>query len=197
MSSFDLNSILCQMKEHGMCLPPERILIKLPESKKVLEETMRFFINLEGRNLIWLKEYDEVAQWLGDNNKRGLFLYGNCGRGKTILTRYALPAILLKYFRKIVSYFDVQEMNANLDSVLSKHIIALDDIGTEELTVSYGNKRVAFMEVIDAAEKRGKLLIISSNLGKDELIQKYGDRVFDRIVSTTKRVLFKGESLRK
>ena len=138
-----------------------------------------------------------MSDWLNDNQGRGLFLYGNCGRGKTVLARYVIPAILLKYDRKVVNCFDAQEMNTNLDEVLKKKIVCIDDIGTEEVSVSYGNKRLAFLEVVDAAEKHGKLLIITSNLNQEQLVQKYGDRTMDRIISTTKRVLFKGKSLRR
>jgi len=88
-------------------------------------------------------------------------------------------------------------MNRDLDTLLQKHIIALDDIGTESVSVVYGNKRLAFAEVMDAAEKYGKLIIVTSNLRKEEIIARYGMRIFDRIISTTKRVEFKGLSLRR
>ncbi|WP_044215348.1 hypothetical protein [Dysgonomonas gadei] len=61
----------------------------------------------------------------------------------------------------------------------------------------FGNRRMAFAEVMDAAEKHGKLLIISTNLPVDDIRKRYGDRVLDRIKSTTTRILFEGESLRQ
>ncbi len=68
----------------------------------------------------------------------------------------------------------------------------LDDIGTEEVSNVYGNKRLAFAEIMDSAEKYGKLVIVSSNLTVAEIKKRYGDRVLDRVVATTKRVLFEG-----
>jgi DNA replication protein DnaC len=88
-------------------------------------------------------------------------------------------------------------MNNEIDVILSKHLISLDDIGTEEVSVKYGNRRQAFAEIVDAAEKYGKLLVISTNLDKTAIVEKYGERVFDRLVAVTKRVEFKGKSLRK
>lgn len=123
-------------------------------------------------------------------------MYGNCGRGKSLLGRFVLPAILLKYSGKITSVYDIQEMNSRVDAVLKKHIISLDDIGTEEISVDYGNKRMAFAEIMDAVEKHGKLIIVSSNLDADSIKKRYGDRIMDRIRATTTRVLFNGESLR-
>ena len=128
---------------------------------------------------------------------RGLFLFGNCGRGKSILCRFALPAILLKYCRKVVTVLDIQDMNRDIDLALSKHILSLDDIGTEEISVKYGERRLAFAEIMDAAEKQGKLVIVSTNLGESELRERYGDRVLDRVRAITTRVLFTGKSLRQ
>ena len=95
-----------------------------------------------------------------------------------------------------MSVFDIQDMNRDIDLVLSKHIISLDDIGTEEVSIKYGERRMAFAEVMDAAEKHGKLVIVSTNLNESELKERYGDRVLDRIKATTSRILFTGKSLR-
>lgn len=192
----DLSTILSDMKLHGMRIPDEKINISIDGAKEILTNALKYFISLENREYVWLPEYEKISEWLNDNNGRGLFMHGDCGRGKTVLARYVIPAILLKYDRKVVNCFDAQEMNTNLDEVLKKKIVCIDDIGTEEISVNYGNKRLAFLEVVDAAEKHGKLLIITSNLNKEQLVQKYGDRTMDRIISTTKRVLFKGKSLR-
>ena len=88
-------------------------------------------------------------------------------------------------------------MNADIDAVKTKHIIYIDDVGTENLSVKFGEKRLAFCEIVDEAEKRGKLLIITTNLSLDEISQKYGERTMDRLVSITTRVKFIGKSLRK
>lgn len=190
------DAIFSEMKSHGMKLPSDKVYFNISNSREILYSALGYFIGREGKKVIWLPEYEKVASWLSDNQGRGLFLYGNCGRGKSILCRYALPAILLKYAGKVVSVFDIQDMNRDIDLVLSKHIISLDDIGTEELSVKYGEKRMAFAEIIDAAEKNGKLVIISTNLNEDELKARYGDRVYERIISTTMRVLLVGKSLR-
>lgn len=194
MSSFE--EVYNQMKQHAMKVPEDRVFIKIPDAETILSNAFMYFLGKEEKSLCWQPEYVEIANWLSDNKGRGLFMYGNCGRGKSLLGRYIIPAILMKYARKVVSTFDVQEMNANLDLALSKHILSLDDIGTEEMTNTYGNKRLAFAEIMDAAEKHGKLIIISTNLQPSEIQAKYGDRVLDRIIATTKRIPFNGKSLR-
>ena len=200
-NSFD--EVFAQMRMHGMAVPAPQVEIRIPDAHTVLERCFRYFLSVQQAELEWQPEYDEVAAWLENNHGRGLFLYGDCGRGKSLLARYVLPALLLKYMRKVVSVYDVQQMNSRLDEVLTKHIISLDDIGTEEISNVYGNKRLAFAEIMDAAEKQGKLVIVSTNLqkhGKGQakgIVETYGERVYERIIATTKRIEFKGASLRR
>ena len=189
--------IAAQMRQHHMPLPDSKVQIKVPDAPTVLNNALSYFLGTENAEAQWLPEYEAVADWLTDNQGRGLFLFGSCGRGKSLLCRYVLPAILLSCHNKIASVFDAQEMNRNLDFALSRHILSLDDIGTEEISNVYGNKRMAFAELMDAAEKYDKLLIVSTNLSVAEIQKRYGDRVLERIKSTTKRVLFRGDSLRK
>lgn len=181
------------MMNHGIKLPPKKVLIQIPDAKKVLGEYFKHFV----KPFNWLSEYDLVAEWLTDSQGRGLCLYGLPGRGKSLLGRYIIPAILLKYHRKVVSIYDMQEVNKNLDEVLKRHIIYLDDVGTEDVSMNFGERRQAFSEIVDATERHGKLLIFSTNLNAEAIRTKYGDRTLDRIRAITKRVLFNGESLRK
>lgn len=195
MKNFE--SIAAGMQRLQMPVPDERLTVRIPGAEDVLAAGLRYFLSRSGGEMQWLPEYGQVASWLTDNEGRGLFLYGNCGRGKSLLCRYVIPAILLGYCQRVVSVFDTSEMNSRLDYVLSRNLISLDDIGTEEVSNVYGNKRLAFAEIMDSAEKYGKLVIVSSNLTVAEIKKRYGDRVLDRVVATTKRVLFEGESLRK
>lgn len=193
----NFEGIFQEMQTYGMVLPVKRVYVRIQNAKEILSNAMNYFIGLEGKKAIWLSAYDEVAGWLTDNRGKGLFLSGNCGMGKSILCRYVIPAILLKYCNKVVFVFDVQNINKDIDHVLSKHLITLDDIGTEEISVKFGEKRMAFAEIIDAAEKFGKLLIVSTNLSGNQIKERYGDRIVDRIHSTMTQVMFNGKSLRK
>ena len=197
-NTLNFDTILDEMKRHDMKLPDERVYISVPNAREVLAGAVKYFIHkIDGREAKWLPEYEKVASWLAQNEGRGLFLYGNCGRGKSILCRFAIPAILLKYCNKVVRVFDIQDLNRDVDDVLSRHILSLDDIGAEEISIKYGERRMAFAEVMDAAEKQGKLVIVSTNLGERDIRERYGDRILDRIKATTTRVLFTGESLRQ
>jgi DNA replication protein DnaC len=192
----EFKRLIAEMRRHRMAAPAERVHIRIPDAGSVLMELMSRFIALEGRRAVWLKEYDKVAEWLSDNRGQGLLLCGNCGNGKSVLSRLVIPAILLKYEKRVVSVYDAQKMNSQIDEVMDRRLLSLDDIGTEGESVEYGNRRMAFPEIVDMAEKKGKLLIVSSNLRGRELKERYGERLLDRIISTMRVVEFNGKSMR-
>ena len=192
----NFEDILIDMKQHGMQTPCEKNRFSVPNAKEVLTAAMAYFLSMNDEVLVWAKEYDEVAEWLSDNKGRGLSMYGDCGRGKTLLSKTCIPAILLKYCKLICHAYDVQSVNENPE-LLRFAIISIDDIGTEDVSNKFGNKRMIVVEALDMAEKYGKIIILTSNLDRDKLVEKYGERAFDRILSTTKRVKFTGKSLRK
>jgi DNA replication protein DnaC len=192
----DFKAILDEMRLHNMKVPATRIFFQIQNANEVLKNAMTYFLSFENKKFVWLPEYNLVANWLADNKGKGLFLYGSVGTGKTFITRYVIPAILLKYKKLVVSSFDMTEVNADPEKVLSKRIIALDDIGTEDASVKFGEKRMVIPEILDEAEKYGKLLLITSNLGSKELVSKYGSRIFDRLIEITIGIEFKGKSFR-
>lgn len=173
---------------------PNKVQFSIPDAKTILWAGIKYFT---GKDAQWLPEYEEVVSWLSGNEGRGLLCFGNCGRGKTLICGKIIPLLLNHYCGKVVSCYDSQQMNADLDAVKQKHIIYVDDIGTENISVKYGEKRLAFAELADEAEKKGKLLILTTNLTIEELREKYGERTIDRLRAITKTVLFSGISLRK
>ncbi|MDR1939062.1 MAG: hypothetical protein LBQ73_11285 [Tannerellaceae bacterium] len=193
--SFD--EAIAAMRLHGMKLPRQLLTVRIPQARERLEEALALFVGHEGRTLHWLPEYDEVAAWLTDSQGLGLMLQGNCGRGKTLLCRYVIPYLVLTYQDKVVRAFDIQDMNRDIDALLRLPAVSLDDIGTEEASIHYGERRMAFAEIIDSAEKTGQLVIFSTNLDIRPLTDRYGARIIDRLSKLTRQVIFAGPSLRK
>jgi DNA replication protein DnaC len=181
------------MQKHGFQIPDNKIHFKIDDAKqKIVYYGLEFVPEFD-----WIHEYDEIVKWLENNEGKGLFMYGDCGRSKTILAKFILPAILLACESKVLSYYDIQDCKTRLDEIKTKKLISLDDVGTEEVLMIYGNKVEPFSEIMDSVEKNNKLIVITSNLSYEQLLNRYGVRVIDRIKATTKRVLFKGNSLRK
>lgn len=190
----DFEKAIDNLRTTGFSPVPNRVQLSIPDARNVLWRGLQYFT---GNSAIWLPEYDEIVDWLTDNRGRGLLCLGNCGRGKTLICGRIIPILINHYCRKIVSCYDAQQMNASLDTVKQRHLIYLDDVGTESLSVKFGERRLAFAELVDEVEKRGKLLIATTNLSKSEIGEKYGERTIDRLSAVTTRIVFKGDSLRE
>ncbi|MBQ9532429.1 MAG: hypothetical protein IJR71_00480 [Prevotella sp.] len=171
---------------------PHRVYISIDNARARLGKALQYFC---GQDAKWLPEYEEVSEWLTDNKGKGLLLIGDCGRGKTLITTMILP-ILLQRLNRVVNIYDAPDLNTKTRDIFEKHIIVIDDLGTES-TVEYGEKKIVFADLIDQAEKRGKLLIVTTNLSSDELSDKYGVKTIDRFFSCCRIIKFSGESLRK
>jgi DNA replication protein DnaC len=151
----------------------------------------------------WLPEYEEVLDWMVDNQGRGLFMYGDCGRGKTRIILGVLRPMLLVLGKPLPGYHASLLTSRNLSSdgwnyekYRTWKISYIDELGTEKAVNDYGEKFEAFNEIINVAEQNLDLMIISSNLSPELFLQRYGDRSMDRIRRLCKPIEFKGESLR-
>ena len=60
----------------------------------------------------------------------------------------------------------------------------------------YGEKYEGFNAIINAAERYYRPLFISTNLGTEELLNRYGERTLDRLQHLCRIVEFRGDSLR-
>lgn len=194
----DYDEILNQLKTEGNPTPSPRLRFSIPNAREELEKAMAAVLSRMGEKLVWLPEYDKVAEWLTNNNGKGLMLYGNCGRGKSLLVRYAIPMLFRGFCQRIVTVVDCGSQQGNIDEILRRKFIALDDIGTEAERMDFGTRRNIVVDVINKAQDNPDImLIMSTNLSGDALRDKYGDRIYDRVKYLCHRVAFNGQSLRK
>ncbi len=186
---------LDEMKDFGVRMN-HPVSFKIKNAKELLLYGINFFTDYKGQ---WLPEYDEISDWLSDNQGKGLLCIGNCGRGKSLFCTKVIPLLIHSRCRLVVNTYTSIEMNNNPDDVMAKRLIALDDIGIEGEQSRYGEKRLIFPEIVDNAERTGSMMLITSNLpttGTDSIESKYGIRTIDRLRGMTKIVVFKGKSLR-
>ncbi len=192
-------NLVTQLRDTGFPQELDRVQISIQNAEKRLRGGLQYFVNMKsGCDAEWNEHnYRPVVDWMTNNKGKGLLMFGGCGLGKSIIGMYILPLLIKDVHHKVVNIFTAIELNQKIDEILKLHIIYIDDIGTEDNLNSYGNKRMPFAELCDAAEKKGKLLILSTNLSIEELTARYGDRVVDRLIATVKAVPFIGDSLRK
>lgn len=181
------------------------VSIDIPNAKEVIKAYAPYFLR-PNQNFVWLPEYDEVAEWLEHNQdprtkqRFGLVLLGTQGRGKSLMCRQILPAIINTYTNKVVNCFkacpDFQERYTTKqgtaeDNPLLGKFISIDDIGTES-TIPYTDKYL-FSNVVDLACDRGALLLITTNLSMDEIEQIYGKRTLSRLLGSCRFIFCGGE----
>ena len=193
MEKIDFEKQIEYLRDTGYRPMPELVRVCIPDAQENLRKGIKMFCGNEAK---WLPDYERIAEWLTDNKGRGLLLAGKCGLGKSLIGMRIIPLLLSYYCRKVVSIYTAQELNFKPDEIIKRHVIYIDDVGTEDISNIYGNKRIPFAELVDAAERDGKLLIISTNLDEDHLREKYGERVVDRLHAVTRKITISGKTMR-
>ena len=133
-------------------------------------------------------------------NRRGLFLIGAAGCGKTSLLKS-----LHKIFRADASSFlyckDDRHLMwmKNVPEHYYKSHVFIDDVGCDDIRKEYGNSVDVVGDFIQKYHLYGRGRFFgSSNLGlKDGINQKYGSRVMDRILEMCVCLKFEGGSKRE
>ena len=158
-----------------------------------------------------LPEYAGVVDWMTSTKGRGLLLYGDCGRGKSIILTGVVPVLLAMKERMTVAIhadefskpYDLALRMAgydarmtNLDYLTRTAYPIIDELGVEPLVNDYGEKYEGFNRVINAVERYLRPLFLSTNLTREQLLRRYGERTFDRLTRLCRPVKFEGESLR-
>ncbi len=143
------------------------------------------------------------------NKKRCIVINGGTGNGKTYLAGCAAQKMLERgrsvtaltafaannRFFKFHTTFNEQKASW-LDPLLDCTLLVIDDLGTESIlknvTVEY------LYQVINERNTAGKLTLITTNLGHNDILARYGERIFSRLFdkSLAYAVSFKGKDIR-
>lgn len=145
----------------------------------------------------------KATKWLCGECKPGLMLYGRIGSGKTTLARAISQLIGILYDsaysgdRKYVyrsSALDLSKDVANEERfarIKMEEMLFIDDMGMEPSTVKvYGNEFSPVTELIYSRYDSLKLTIVTSNLKGDEFMNRYGDRIGDRMLEMFETIEF-------
>lgn len=193
-----MTDIINEMKSYGIEIPSSKIDIRIDNASNLFWSALDGILGALGEGSVHSEDYQGVINWLSNNQKKGLLIMGSVGRGKTLIARFVIPLILNRCLRKTVSFNSMVKLRTikDIQEAMNSKIIVLDDLGVENIVSEYGNKIDAFSMIIDEAEKENKLLIITTNLNKNLLLEKYKDRAYDRLMSMCEVVIFRGDSLR-
>lgn len=194
MSEKDFMTLEKELVSIGTYLKREAVQIRISDATEILKRGLKHFLGDDAR---WLMSYNEIADWLSDNKGRGLLCMGGVGLGKSLICARILPLVLYHYANRIIRVYDATDINENIDEIKGQKLFIIDDAGVEGIGVKYGNRRNALAEIVDWCERSGALMVITTNLTTDQLVEKYGERTMDRLRATTRKVVFTGKSFRK
>jgi primosomal protein DnaI len=166
----------------------------------------------------YLSSLKPIVDWLKAPSHQGFYLYGHPGVGKThlvmaIANHFAqnhkriamihMPSFAAKYPS---SYFESEEKDKYIASLLRADVLILDDIGAETYS-SYFRDEVLF-PLLNLRMDQKKLTFFSSNHSLESLAHHYrfnqkGDdealkstRILERIKSLAKAIAIQGQNRR-
>lgn len=190
--------IMAQDKLFGNKIQIDRIVY--PRGEQLLRDGLKFFC---GDDYKWNESYTAVADWLADNRSKGLLLIGNCGVGKTLITRKILMPLFNQFYSEIynqngmeVKFYPAYDLEKAVENGLGNCVV-IDDIGSENIQNKFGNKVDWFSRAVDYAEQHGNMLICTTNLTNEMLQERYGARTCDRMRAIMRPIVITGNSLRK
>ncbi|MGV4404957.1 hypothetical protein ACQ1PF_08000 [Ornithobacterium rhinotracheale] len=142
---------------------------------------------------------------------KGLLIIGKCGCGKTAMlsTFHSIGKEIYKQSAQTILWFRVISCNAlvneyeglanthksNFMERYIKGVVYFDDFGTEEEASNYGKKNI-MKDILEERYLRKNKCHLTTNLSLEEIQEKYGIRVFDRINEMFNIIVMKGGSLR-
>ena len=152
------------------------------------------------------------ASVLDGNSRKGLFLRGDVGIGKTfglqlLAARFGWKFVTARevegFYRTQPDYAEWVEYCRAADFFGRGKTLVIDDLGTEnEEFVQYGQRANPLAELLekryDLSFHRDRVrTVVTSNLTDQQIKERYGFRAFDRMREMFAVVTVKGESLRK
>lgn len=191
------------------------------ELKRLIADECEEKAKSEGRQFIWNNESTFMVRnmmyYFGNDPRgvwpygKGLLLYGNVGVGKTWMFEI-FQQIAYKYLRAGGKRFKMatcrklyEEYTSNREVARDKYLKGnwcFDDLGNEPLEhKDYGNSVLPVEEILISRHSQftaGHCFThISTNLSLDEIRDRYGLRMFDRLLHMMHPVEWSGESKRK
>lgn len=201
---------------------PKQVEITISERELKLEvyKACEEKAKSEGKGFVW----DNATAWMVKNMmyyfgndpacdwplRKGLLISGNIGVGKTWLfeifrdvSRKFLKAggknFKMTTCEKVYTAYEDDQQQAR--EKYCEGNWCFDDLGTEDMiTNDYGTKRLPIVEILTHRYGKFKayhyLTHLSTNLSPEEIRERYGERVFDRLMQMMHVVSWEGESKR-
>lgn len=204
-------------------ITPTRFSLEIPEKDAAngIYAAMRAEVAQRGNKLVLDNDtrthIEKAAQWLSNpNGKFGLMLMGGVGNGKTSMM-WAMAALISYVTEKTNGYSrrksvrivtareiarmcssEDKETRKDYDDLFKEQMLGIDDLGNEPREVSvWGRVEEPLDLLLSSRYARQQFAIVTTNLDKKLLSEKYGPRVYDRLKEMMEIISFRNESYRK
>lgn len=147
----------------------------------------------------------KYANGFDQNVSKGIYLYGDPGVGKSLLSKKVMIVVLNKGFSAYITSItklmkdikkELQTFNDDTyRKCLSVDLLVIDDIGTEKPT---DFDKAQIFEIINERYENKKPIIYTSNCSLEEITTKYDDfgRIYSRISGSVIKMEVKGKDFR-
>lgn len=154
----------------------------------------------------------KAAKWLTGKHKTGLLMYGAaCGTGKTTLGNAMCTLINYlfdsPYSDRRKNVYRTTAINLvklysenpeQYNRMATQELLFIDDLGTEPVNIKiYGNEFSPVTELLYNRYDRNRWTIVTSNLSDEQMKERYGARIDDRLREMFDKIHFQGTSYRK
>lgn len=174
----------------------------LDETKYRLMATYELEVEYRERNVVWnnstKSKIDKASNWIFSSTKRGLILMGTCGNGKSTMLR-AIKRMLASH----ATYCHADEIHEYCKKTQgdimykNERFLLLDDLGAEpEKCISFGEELYPMVKLLSHRYNYMLTTIIATNLGLDQIRERYGARVADRLTEMFDVIVYSEESFR-
>ena len=138
-----------------------------------------------------------TARWLFSSSKRGLLLMGTLGNGKSTMLR-AIRDVFHPYstLGDAQDIFDYYKQGQGL-KYWNEAILLIDDLGVEPVRCLNFGEYHPMSRLLLHRYDRLLTTIIATNLGVDDIQERYGDRVVDRMFETFEVIKYDRASYRR
>ena len=153
-----------------------------------------------------------VVEWMMQGKKWGLLICGSVGTGKTTMLK-AIFKMLDEHRHCLPGYFfngclgwdsaieianDYIHHHNLFESSASRIYSGIDDLGQEPENVSdFGNIAHPVRDILLERYEHNQITIITTNLTPQDITERYGERVGDRLREMMHIITFNGKSYRK
>ena len=180
-------------------------MIETELTKKVAPLFGRILFDIGDSSLsIWSGGKPEIADTGYATQTKGMLLAGGVGIGKSMILRCVAATIHAEYLTvpDLSTLFSQQGSDGFWNAVgrANRWDLMLDDLGAEKAVKSYSNA-LPIEELLyrryDLWQRHGVRTHIATNLVGDQVEERYGMRIRDRLKEMMTPVVSNGKSLRK